>query len=101
MAPAPALLVFGGLLAGALLVLWPGWGVLARLKRGMRSTERVLLEDALKHVYVCRAVGRDCTVAEVAESLGVSETLGRHRRNSSTASTLPSVLTPPSINTAY
>jgi len=73
MSPALALLAFAVLVLAAALVLWPERGGLARLVRGHRSTDRVLLEDALKHVYTCQAVGRPCNAAVVADHLGVSE----------------------------
>jgi len=73
MGPAIALLVFAALVVTAALVFWPGRGVLARLTRGLRSTDRVLLEDTLKHLYTCEAVGRSCVAETVAEHLGVSD----------------------------
>ena len=71
-APGFALLVFGvgvGLVAA---LLWPEKGVVARLSRVARSSERVLLEDALKHVYTCESVGRACSLESVAGQLGIS-----------------------------
>jgi DtxR family Mn-dependent transcriptional regulator len=44
-----ALFALGALLAA--LVVWPGRGLLARLFRVSRMTERVLLEDALKQIH--------------------------------------------------
>jgi DtxR family Mn-dependent transcriptional regulator len=73
MGPAVALLVFAIIVVAAALVFWPGRGVLARLTRGLRSTDRVLLEDTLKHLYTCEAVGRACVAGTVAEHLGVSD----------------------------
>lgn len=72
MAPAPALLLFGLLVAVGALLLWPEKGLVARLARVARSSERVLLEDALKHVYTCESVGRPCSLESVAGQLGVS-----------------------------
>ncbi len=73
MGPIIALLVFVVLVAAAALVFWPERGGLARVMRGHRSTDRVLLEDALKHLYTCQAVGRPCVAGTVAEHLGVSD----------------------------
>lgn len=70
--PALALAVFTVIVAVAAVVLWPRSGVLARLSRASRITERVLLEDALKHVYTCESVGRVCTIESVAGQLEVS-----------------------------
>lgn len=69
--PTLALTLFGALVAALALLLWPRWGVVARLGRMSESTERVLLEDALKHVYTCHRVGRQCTVESVAGQLEV------------------------------
>jgi DtxR family Mn-dependent transcriptional regulator len=40
--------------------------------RASRLTERVLLEDALKHVYTCESIGRVCTIESLAGQLEVS-----------------------------
>jgi DtxR family Mn-dependent transcriptional regulator len=70
--PALALLVFGALLGLAGALLWPRRGLLARITRTSRLTERVLLEDALKHVYTCESIGRVGTIESVAGQLEVS-----------------------------
>lgn len=49
--PGIALLVFAALVALAAMVLWPRWGLVARVGRLARSSERVRLEDALKYLY--------------------------------------------------
>jgi DtxR family Mn-dependent transcriptional regulator len=69
--PALALLIFGlFVLAGAAL-LWPDRGILARILRVSRMTERVRLEDTLKHLYKCEYANRLCSVSSVAGSVGV------------------------------
>jgi DtxR family Mn-dependent transcriptional regulator len=70
--PGFALLVFAGLVAAVAVVVWPRVGVLARFARASRLTERVLLEDALKHVYTCESIGRTSTRESVAGQLEVS-----------------------------
>lgn len=70
--PGTALVAFVLLGAATAVVFWPGWGVLARLRRVARRSERVLLEDALKHVLTCETIGRDCTTESVAGRLEVS-----------------------------
>ena len=67
--PAFALLVFGVFVAVAALVAWPRWGLMARLNRMAHLSERVLLEDALKHVYTCESMGRNCSLESLALSL--------------------------------
>jgi DtxR family Mn-dependent transcriptional regulator len=56
----------------AAVVLWPRHGIVARMTRASRLTERVLLEDALKHVYTCESIGRVCTIESLAGQLEIS-----------------------------
>jgi DtxR family Mn-dependent transcriptional regulator len=70
--PAFALFVFAFLILVGILVLWPERGLAARLSRLLGTTERVRLEDCLKHLYKCEHGGRDCSVESVAGSVGVS-----------------------------
>lgn len=50
-APGTALMIAALVLALVALVFWPRLGLYARMQRGRLSTERVLIEDALKHLY--------------------------------------------------
>ncbi len=70
--PATALLVFGALVLAAAIALWPRWGMVARIRRLRRLDERVRLEDALKHVYMCERRGGPCTLESLAGRLEVS-----------------------------
>lgn len=70
--PVVALLVFAVLSAVGAVLAWPRTGVVARFARAFRVTERVLLEDALKHVYTCEAIGRAGTLESIAGQLEVS-----------------------------
>jgi len=73
--PAVALMVFGlgvGLLAA---LFWPRRGVAFRLIRLARMTERVRLEDALKHLYNCEYEEREGTTDSLAGALEVSRAL--------------------------
>ena len=69
--PVIALLSFGLLALILALLLWPKRGIASRLLRLSRMTERVRLEDTLKHLYKCEYAGRDCSVDSVAGSVGV------------------------------
>ena len=60
--PGSALFVFALLVAALALVLWPKRGVYARFARIALLTERVRLEDALKHVYTWEEAGRVSTL---------------------------------------
>jgi DtxR family Mn-dependent transcriptional regulator len=70
--PALALTVFAALALLAAALLWPRIGLLSRVARASRLTERVLLEDALKHVYTCESIGRVSSIESVAGQLEVS-----------------------------
>lgn len=69
--PAFALLLFGLIALILALLFWPGWGVVARFSRYLGMTERVRLEDALKHLYKCEYADRPCTLESMAGSVGV------------------------------
>ena len=70
--PAVALLVFAALVVVAGVVFWPDHGVVARVRRMALRSERVLLEDALKHVYMCERKEMPCSLESVAGRLDVS-----------------------------
>ena len=70
--PVLALLGFGLLLVFFALLLWPGTGLIARLLRLSRMTERVRLEDTLKHLYKGEYAERPCSVESVAGAVGVN-----------------------------
>ena len=70
--PALALLVFAVLSGLGAALLWPRRGLVSRIARTSRLTERVLLEDALKHVYTSESIGRTATIESVAGQLEVS-----------------------------
>lgn len=69
--PLLALLIFLLFSTLAAVLLWPRRGVVARLRRMSRFTERILLEDALKHVWTCETLERDCTLESLAGQLEV------------------------------
>lgn len=62
--------VAGGVLA---LVFWPESGLFWRLQRTRQMTERVLIEDALKHLYEEQIEGRRSTCGSLAAALHISE----------------------------
>jgi len=70
--PALALLLFGILLAAAAALLWPRTGLAPRLHRLLLLSERVRLEDAVKHIYTCERTGRVCSLESLAGRLEVS-----------------------------
>ncbi len=61
------------LLAGmALLLFWPGSGLIPRWRRSSQLTERVLIEDALKFICKREAKGYPPTLQSVAGNLNIS-----------------------------
>jgi DtxR family Mn-dependent transcriptional regulator len=66
-------LIFFALIVAALAVLfWPKRGLVAVVARHLRVTDRVRMEDALKHLYKARASGRLGSIESLAGALGVS-----------------------------
>lgn len=76
MAPAPdpaaALLGFLALLAASLVLFWPGRGLVPRLRRVVALSDRVRLEDGLKHLFASEVARRSATVESFAGATGVS-----------------------------
>jgi len=70
--PLLALSAFAALVAIGALLSWPRGGLIARVRRLSRLSERVLLEDALKHVYTYESIGRDCSLESLAGRLEIS-----------------------------
>lgn len=70
--PAFALLVFAVLAAVAAVLFWPQSGLAARWLRLRRLDERVRVEDALKHVYMCERKGQACTLESLAGRLEIT-----------------------------
>ena len=67
--PLAALLVMALILAVISLVFWPGKGLVARWRQARKRNERILIEDALKHLYDCEYQGLSCTLASLAGAL--------------------------------
>jgi DtxR family Mn-dependent transcriptional regulator len=70
--PAIALALAAAIAAVALLVLWPQRGLVARLRRSRRMTNRIITEDALKHLHTCEMAGRRPTTESLAGALHVT-----------------------------
>ncbi len=70
--PGFTLIVFFGITLLLALLAWPGVGVAPRLLRRSRLGERVRLEDALKHVFMCEQSGQACSLESLAGRLEVS-----------------------------
>jgi DtxR family Mn-dependent transcriptional regulator len=70
--PALALLVAIALGVLAALAFWPRSGLWARLASGLRSRERILVEDALKHLHDFEAREQPATLESLAGALGLT-----------------------------
>ena len=67
--PGTALLVFAALVAGLAALLWPRWGLVMRLNRLLSMTERVRIEDALKHLHNREYIGKPSAIEDLAGTL--------------------------------
>jgi len=71
----PLLYLLGGVTL-ALLVYWliqPKRGLWAQWQRSRHMNERILIEDALKHIYNCEVSGDRPTIHSIAGSLQISK----------------------------
>jgi DtxR family Mn-dependent transcriptional regulator len=70
--PARNLIIFFFVVASLAVLFWPKRGLVALVVRHLRVTDRVRMEDALKHLYKARASGRLGSIESLAGALGVS-----------------------------
>ena len=71
--PLLTLLIGSGIIIVAVVSFFPQKGLIARMKRTKTISKKVLIEDALKHLYNCEYNGIGCTLISVAGKLGISE----------------------------
>jgi len=70
--PYVALVVFAVAILVLVLFFLPKFGVLARYRTTLRNTKRVLMEDALKHLYDYESHSLNATLNSIAGNLNVS-----------------------------
>ncbi|MCI0492253.1 MAG: metal-dependent transcriptional regulator [Planctomycetes bacterium] len=70
--PARALILAAAVSLLLVLVFWPGIGVLARWQRTRLNTRRILIEDALKHLYDYEYQQLTATHRSLAGALSIS-----------------------------
>ncbi len=70
--PAFALTLGIAFAVAAVLLFWPDRGLLWRWLRGLRATERVLIEDALKHLFDFEYKQRIANLQSLSGALSVS-----------------------------
>lgn len=66
------LLIATGLIALTLALVWPMHGIIPRIRQARRSTERVLIEDTLKHLHSLETRQRRPTLESVAGAVNIS-----------------------------
>lgn len=71
--PLITLIIGSGIILMAVVTFLPQKGLIAKMKRSKQNTTRVLIEDALKHLYNCEYSGVSCTLNSVAGKLSISE----------------------------
>lgn len=71
MHPLVILLIASALIGIAVLVFWPNRGLFWQWKRAFRNTERVLIEDSLKHLYDCEYKQIPCTLQSLSGALSI------------------------------
>ncbi|MFQ5604025.1 MAG: iron dependent repressor, metal binding and dimerization domain protein [bacterium] len=54
------------------LLFWPHWGLMANWRRSRHSTSRIMIEDALKHLYDLEYKNLPCTLQSISGILAIS-----------------------------
>jgi DtxR family Mn-dependent transcriptional regulator len=67
-----SIIILASLTVFAVILFLPGKGLLAKNKRLNRSNERVLVEDALKHLYDCEYTETSCSINSIAGNLSIT-----------------------------
>ncbi|MGE0360418.1 MAG: FeoA domain-containing protein [Vicinamibacterales bacterium] len=70
--PLLSLVALAAVLAAAAVLLWPGTGLAWRWRRGLVATDRVDVEDALKHIWDGEYRQRPATLESLAGVLGLT-----------------------------
>lgn len=70
--PVETILLAAALAGIAVIFFMPQKGVLARRRTSKRNNQRVLIEDALKHLYDCEYTNISCTFSSIAGSLSIT-----------------------------
>jgi DtxR family Mn-dependent transcriptional regulator len=70
--PLNALLIFAAAVTLACVLLWPARGLVWYWLRMRKARQRILIEDALKHLYDCQYHARTATLQSLSGALGIS-----------------------------
>ena len=71
--PIITLLIGTGIILLGFVSFFPEKGLIARMRRTKTISKKVLIEDALKHLYNCEYNSVSCTLDSVAGKLSISE----------------------------
>jgi DtxR family Mn-dependent transcriptional regulator len=71
--PLLTLIIGSGIILLAFISFFPEKGLIAKMRRSKTISKRVLIEDALKHLYNCEYNNVSCTLNSVAGKLSISE----------------------------
>jgi len=69
--PLTALVVASVLLVLPIVLFWPGWGLAWRWRRGLAASDRIRVEDALKHLWDGEYRQLPVTLESLAGALGL------------------------------
>ena len=72
LSPVAALTIFFIFLFVLIIFTWPNYGIIARYKKGLKNTKRVLIEDTLKHLYDYEYRNLTPTIKSIAGTLNIS-----------------------------
>ncbi len=72
LSPFVSLTIFFIVIIVLLVFFWPNFGIIARYKKGLLSTKRVLIEDTLKHLYDYEYRNLSSTIKSIAGTLNIS-----------------------------
>lgn len=70
--PALSLLIASLLVGLGAALFWPQYGLIPNWRKARQLTDRILGEDALKHIHKCNMDGRRPTVESIAGALQIS-----------------------------
>ena len=71
--PLLGLVIAAAIGVALVLLFWPRWGFFWRALSAIRATERVRIEDALKHLYDCEYRRQPCTSQSLSGAMGLRE----------------------------
>lgn len=68
----PNLITWSLIIGVVALLFWPGKGLFWQVRRNQQKVQRILIEDALKHLYDQEYKGLKCTLQSISGALSLS-----------------------------